>query len=143
MADDLPIFRPGETIRFSIELEHDFYIGGAWAAFRLRDDARSDLFAIHLEAVSIAQIRNTYTGLLSQVVFESAPIGAAKPPPGDYELETIRGLLPGVQRNQPESVVDLGAPEVSFRIAQQSATPYGVVRYWALEAKDEGTRYLD
>jgi hypothetical protein len=34
MPDKLPVYLPGDTINFTVELDHDLNIGDGWAAFR-------------------------------------------------------------------------------------------------------------
>ena len=149
MADELPIYLPGDTIRFQVEVEHNFNLGDAGAVFRRREqEEEANPFRLPLDATEIEEVGRVGTKITSTVVFE-ATVTRHNSLPGEYDLETIRGVplgagdAFGTGRRQDALETELGAPEgVAFRIVELPAEPVTEIRDWALEKRDKGRRYL-
>lgn len=132
----------GDTVSFDVELAHNFYLGDAWALFRRREEAEiANRPVIPLDAAAIREIRRFGTEILSRVEFEVA-LSKRRHIPGVYDLEGIRGLPPETPRGAMNGI-ELGAPEVSFRVVGPPDQPSARVQFWDLGTRNGDPRRLN
>ena len=141
----MPVYLPWDTISFEVEIEHNFHLGDAWAVFRRRsqEGEAGRPFLLPLKARQIKELeRISGTQIVSSVFFQETVL-ERNSIPGEYDLETIRGLE--VDASEGTEALDLGSPpnEVSFRIAAFPASPSSRVRHTSLGRRDSGTRHLN
>jgi hypothetical protein len=140
----MPIYLPWDTISFEVEIEHNFHLGDAWAVFRRRpqEGEGNRPFVLPLNARQIKEVeRIGDTQIVSTVHFQVTVV-ERNSIPGEYDLETIRGLE--VDASEGTEGLDLGSPPdvVSFRIAAFPTSPSCRVRRTSLGRKNPGSRYL-
>ncbi|HZA47158.1 MAG TPA: hypothetical protein VE568_17955 [Rubrobacter sp.] len=141
----MQVYLPWDTISFEVEIEHNFHLGDAWAVFRRRpqEGEANRPFPLTLNARQIKEVeRIGETQIVSSVLFQVTVLERSNSIPGEYDLETIRGLE--VDASEGAEGLDLGSPpdEVSFRIAAFPASPSCRVRRTSLGRKNPGSRYL-
>lgn len=143
MVDELPVYLPGDTIRFTIELEHDINLGDAWARFSRREEQEGvDRFPIWLDLAEIEEVQRVGNKLTSILIFDGS-VSVENSLPGVYELDVMRGLPFGVQRSANRPGFELGLPErVALRIAEHPSEPDIQIRYWGLGWPENTHRYL-
>ncbi len=138
-----PIYLAWDTIEFTVEIEHNFPLGDAWAIFErhsLAGEVNSPI-KLHMEAQEIEQTgRIDNTQIVSEVVFR-VTVHEGNSVPGDYDLKAIRGLPMGAPRGGEGR--DLGLPfsGASFRIAPFHTTPTTRVTKASLERRPQGRIY--
>lgn len=134
MADEDLIYMPGDTIEFSVEVDHDFNIGDAYAVFLRREPEGSNPFPLLLKPRTIEGVERTGTKMVSRITFVLT-LDQGNHVPGDYDLEGVNATPVGAGRSTAKKGVDLGSPEVSFTIAPVPTEPSGRVRFWGIGFK--------
>ena len=137
----MPTYWRGDTIRLKLEVEHDFNIGDAWAVFLQREESEgASRFPLALELSEIEEVRRVDSVMTSTVLFEIT-VSRKNSLPGEYDLDTVRGLPVGVERQQGLQGVPFEAIRaVSLRIAEETDEPTGKVTFSKLERSPNSRR---
>jgi len=119
MPEDLPTYLTGDTIRLTLEVQHEVNLKDVWANFRQREAAEEpQVFGISSKQITMVAWHGE--GRCSEVILEKEVKGA-DPPSGEYELVDVRGVPYGTTDTEPHEseVLVLNAPtDVGLRIAE-------------------------
>src|SRR5215203_5026496 len=120
MPENLPTYLIGDTIRLTLEIEHEVNLKDVWANFRQREAAEETrVFGIFLKENTLIAWHGE--GRCSEVILEKQ-VQRADPPAGEYDLVDVRGLPYGTTDRHESKVLVLDAPtDLGLRIAETPA----------------------